>query len=187
VSAKTAKHIPGDGHIWVFVLGEMVIFSVYFAAYMIDRGQNHELFVQSQQHLSQNIGFANTLILLASSLFVASSVQAVKADHVRAASLFLALGAACGTGFAILKTYEWSSKIRAGLTISTNGFFMHYYMLTGLHFFHVALGLIILFLLWRELQGKSPPRQWLMEVGATYWHMVDFLWIIIFALLYLTR
>jgi nitric oxide reductase NorE protein len=184
---ETARHLPGDGSIWVFVLGEMLIFSCYFAAYMYDRGRNHDLFVASQRHLSLNIGFANTLILLASSLFVASSVQAAKAGNKRAASMFLALGAVCGMAFAILKSCEWVTKIRAGLTIGTNAFFMHYYMLTGIHFFHVALGLIILFILWQELHGKSPPRQWLMEVGATYWHMVDFLWIIIFALVYLMR
>ena len=187
MSARTAKHTPGDGSIWVFVLGEMLIFSCYFAAYMFDRGRNHDLFLLSQQHLNQNIGFANTLILLASSLFVASSVQAAKVNNKRAASMFLALGAMCGAGFAVLKSYEWYSKIRAGLTISTNAFFMHYYMLTGIHFFHVALGLIILFILWGELHGKEPPRAWLMEVGATYWHMVDFLWIVIFALVYLIR
>jgi nitric oxide reductase NorE protein len=187
VSTKTAKHVPGDGSIWIFVIGEMLTFSVYFIAYMLDRSRNHALFVASQQHLNQNIGFANTLILLASSLFVASSVQAAKADNKRAASTFLALGATCGTAFAVLKSYEWYSKIRAGLTISTNAFFMHYYMLTGIHFFHVALGLVILFILWRELHGKNPPRPWMMEVGATYWHMVDFLWIIIFALVYLMR
>jgi nitric oxide reductase NorE protein len=60
-------------------------------------------------------------------------------------------------------------------------------MLTGIHFFHVGLGLIFLFILWQELHGKAPPRIQLMEIGATYWHMVDFLWIIIFALVYLMR
>ena len=100
---------------------------------------------------------------------------------------FLTSGFACGAGFVFLKSFEWALKISGGLTISSNAFFMHYYMMTGLHFFHVLLGLVILTMLWRELRGKTAPRVQFLEVGATYWHMVDFLWIIIFALAYLMR
>jgi nitric oxide reductase NorE protein len=181
------QHLPGDPGVWLFVLGDMVIFSCYFAAYMFDRGQNHALFMQSQQHLSQNIGVINTLILLTSSLFVALCIQAARAGDFRAANRLLTGGFACGAGFVILKLIEWALKIHAGFTISSNAFFMHYYMMTGLHFFHVLLGLVFLTLLQRELQRKTTPRVQFLEVGATYWHMVDFLWIIIFALAYLMR
>ena len=181
------RHLPGDSNVWLFVIGDMVIFSCYFVAYLFDRGRNHELFLQSQQHLSQNIGVINTLILLASSLFVALSIQAARAGDFRIASRVLTLGFACGVAFVLLKSYEWYSKLSSGLTISSNAFFMHYYMMTSLHFFHVLLGLVILTMLRRELRRKAPPRVQFLEVGATYWHMVDFLWIIIFALAYLMR
>jgi len=181
------RHLPGDSAIWLFVIGDMVIFSCYFAAYMFDRGQNHVLFMQSQQHLDQNIGVINTLILLTSSLFVALGVQAARMGDFGIASRLLTLGFACGMGFVVLKSFEWALKINVGLTISSNAFFMHYYMMTGLHFFHVLLGLVILTMLRRELRGRTAPRVQFLEVGATYWHMVDFLWIIIFALAYLMR
>ena len=86
----------------------------------------------------------------------------------------------------MFKSCEWYLKLSAGFTISSNAFFMHYYMMTGLHFFHVLLGLVILGILGRELRSQT-PRVAVLEVGATYWHMVDFLWIIIFALLYVMR
>jgi nitric oxide reductase NorE protein len=188
VTADSAKqHLPGDPAVWLFVLGDMVIFSCYFAAYMFDRGQNHALFLQSQQHLSQNIGVINTLILLTSSLFVALSVQAARVGDFRTATRLLTCGFVCGAGFVFLKLIEWALKIDAGFTISTNAFFMHYYMMTGLHFFHLLLGLVFLTMLQRELRGKTAPRVQFLEMGATYWHMVDFLWIIIFALAYLMR
>jgi nitric oxide reductase NorE protein len=180
-------HLPGDPAVWLFVIGDMVIFSCYFAAYMFDRGQHHALFLQSQQQLSQNIGVINTLILLTSSLFVALSVQAARLGDLGIASRLLTFGYACGTGFVFLKSLEWALKISGGLTISSNAFFMHYYMMTGLHFFHVLLGLVILTMLRRELRGKTAPRVQFLAVGATYWHMVDFLWIVIFALAYLMR
>jgi nitric oxide reductase NorE protein len=181
------QHLPGDPAVWLFVIGDMVIFSCYFAAYMFDRGQNHALFMQSQQHLSQNIGVINTLILLTSSLFVALCIQAARVGDFGVASRLLTCGFACGVGFVALKSFEWALKIGGGLTISTNAFFMHYYMMTGLHFFHVLLGLVFLTMLRRELRGKTAPRVQFLEVGATYWHMVDLLWIIIFALAYLMR
>lgn len=183
----TPRHVPGDGSMWVFVIGDMVIFSAYFAAYLYDRSQGHGLFLESQRHLSQAFGVVNTLILLTSSLFVALGVQAARAGDARWGSRFVALGAACGAGFVVTKATEWSLKVTAGFTIGTNPFFMHYYMMTGVHFFHVLLGLLILGILWREFRRPAGARVSVLEIGATYWHMVDFLWIIIFALLYLAR
>lgn len=181
------EHLPGDPDVWVFVLGEMVVFAAYFGAYVLDRGRNHELFLQSQRLLNQGLGVANTLTLLASSLFVALSVQATRSADVRTASRWLALGGVCGVTFAYIKGVEWYSKLQAGLTIGTNAFFMHYYVMTGVHLFHLLLGLVILAILWRELHRPHAPRARLMESGACYWHTIDLLWVVIFALLYLMR
>jgi len=184
---NSKRHLPGDANVWLFVIGDMVIFSCYFTAYLFDRGHSHELFLQSQQHLSQNVGVINTLILLTSSLFVALSIQAARAGDLGSASRFLTLGFACGVGFVLIKSYEWFLELSSGWTISSNAFFMHYYMMTSLHFFHVLLGLVILTMLRRELRRMASPRLQFLQIGATYWHMVDFLWIIIFALAYLMR
>ncbi len=184
---EAKRDLPGDADVWVFVIGEMAVFAAYFAAYMIDRGRNRELFLQSQRLLSPGLGVINTLVLLTSSLFVALSVEAARTPDLRRASRWLALGGACGAAFALIKSLEWYSKLRVGLTISTNAFFMHYYMMTGVHFFHVVLGLVILTILWRELHHTNAPRAWVVESGACYWHAIDLLWIVIFALLYLMR
>jgi nitric oxide reductase NorE protein len=56
---------------------------------------------------------------------------------------------------------------------------MYYYMLTGLHLFHVVLGLGLLAFIWRELPATTALRPVLVETGATYWHMVDLIWIIL--------
>lgn len=184
---STKPHLPGDPDIWVFVLGDMLIFSAYFFVAGMDRRQDPQLFLESQRQLSQGIAIANTLILLTSSLFVALSVQATKNRDFRGASRFVTLGGTCGVGFLLLKSYEWYAKLRLGLTLGSNTFFMHYYMLTGVHVAHVLIGLVFLLVLRAELKGPNTPRVKLMEVGATYWHMVDFLWFLIFALLYLMR
>jgi nitric oxide reductase NorE protein len=55
------------------------------------------------------------------------------------------------------------------------------------HLFHVSLGLLILGVVVRELRNPRRRRMFMVESGATYWHMVDLLWIVIFALLYVMR
>lgn len=185
-ATKRTTHLPGDGSMWVFVLGDLIIFGAYFIIFMVYRTQERGLFLASQQHLSLNIGVANTLVLIGSSWFVARGVQASRGgDHARAVRL-TACGGACGVLFMCIKAYEWSVKISQGLTLPHNDFFMFYYMLTGVHLFHVALGLLILGVVIVNL--RSPQRRPSMaEAGATYWHMVDLLWIVIFALLYVMR
>ena len=65
---------------------------------------------------------------------------------------------------------------------------MYYFVMTGMHLCHVALGLVIMCFVIRNLKTSAkPPRISLVETGATYWHMVDVLWLVLFALLYLMR
>lgn len=181
------SHLPADGSMWVFVLGDLVIFGAYFLIFMIYRNQEHQLFLDSQRHLSLDIGTANTLLLLASSWFVANGVLATRAGEYRRALTLTSCGGACGVGFVGIKAYEWASKISAGLTFPHNDFYMFYYMLTGIHLFHVLLGLVFLGVVVAELRNPDKRRPSMVETGATYWHMVDLLWIVIFALLYVMR
>jgi nitric oxide reductase NorE protein len=186
-SEPVGRHCPGQGSMWFFVIGDLWIFTCYFACYIHDRARHPEPFLQGQQLLSQGIGALNTVILLTSSLFVALCVQATRAKETVIASRFLALGSACGVLFVLVKAGEWYLKIRAGFPDSADSFFVYYFMFTGLHLVHVLLGLVILALLWRDLRGAEQPRAQFAETCATYWHMVDSLWIAIFALLYLVR
>src|SRR5258705_4681032 len=185
--AKPGVHLPANKDVWVFVLGDLVIFSTYFIIFMIYRHQERQLFLESQQHLSLNIGVVNTLVLLASSWFVAQSVQLSRAgDYERAVRLTVG-GGLCGVVFILLKAYEWSSKIGQGMTFPSNDFFMFYFMLTCVHLFHVALGLVILGVAFRELRDPKLRRVSMVETGAIYWHMVDLLWMVIFARLSVLR
>ncbi len=180
-------HQPGDGHMWVMVLGDFVAFGAYFIIFMVHRAMKPAEFLASQQHLNITIGVVNTLVLLASSWFIARSVQAARADdHDRALRLTY-LGGLCGVAFILIKAYEWSAKIVQGYTMPRNEFFTFYYMLTGVHLFHVSLGLIILGVVVRELRNPRRRRASMVESGATFWHMVDLLWVVIFALLYVMR
>jgi nitric oxide reductase NorE protein len=84
---------------------------------------------------------------------------------------------------------EYSEKINAGINLTTNDFFMYYYIFTGLHFLHVLIGMVLLVVLGViARRGISKPGDLaILEGGASYWHMVDVLWIVLFPLLYLMR
>ena len=181
------SHLPGDIHMWVMVLGDLAIFGAYFIIFMIYRTMAPQEFLATQQHLDVTVGVANTVVLLTSSWLIARSVLAARAgDHERAVRLTY-YGGAFGVAFIGIKAYEWSSEIAHGYTMPSSDFFMFYYMLTGVHLFHVALGLLILGIVVRELRNPRKRRTSMVESGATYWHMIDLLWIVIFGLLYVMR
>jgi nitric oxide reductase NorE protein len=172
---------------WFFILGDLLIFGVYFVCYMAYRAQNQELFLHSQQLLNQGVGVINTVVLLSSSLFVALGTEAARAGNAVHAFRLIAVAFALGVAFPLLKLVEWLPKISAGITPGENLFFMFYYLLTGLHLVHVLLGLLILAFVLRDLSRSKTQNITFVETGATYWHMVDLLWLLLFALFYLVR
>ncbi len=186
-NTEARGHLPGDPSMWFFVIGDLIIFGVYFVVYMYYRGQNPDLFLQSQARLSLNIGAVNTVVLLTSSLFVALGTSTARAGKTADALRLFVIALACGAAFPLVKLFEYVPEITAGLTPGTNLFFMYYFVMTGLHLCHVLLGLVILCFVIRNLRGPAAPRISFTETGATYWHMVDILWLILFALLYLMR
>ncbi len=172
---------------WVFVLGDLIIFGTYFVIFMVERSWHRDVFLESQRHLNLGLGAVNTLVLLTSSRFVAQGVRAARRnDNAHAVRLVLG-GGLCGVLFLAIKSYEWASEIAAGHTLATNTFFTFYFMLTGVHLFHVVLGLVILGVVVADLKNPELRRVSTVEAGATYWHLVDLLWVVIFALFYVLR
>jgi len=172
------------------VLGDLIIFGSYFLIFMVHRAMAPEEFLEAQQHLNLTVGVLDTLVLLTSSWFMARSVTAARGGDHDAAVRLTYLGGACGALFIGIRAYEWSTKIAEGHTLGgspSDESFNFYYMLTGVHLFHVTLGLLIMGIVVRELRDPRKRRMSMVESGATYWHMVDLLWVIIFGLLYVMR
>jgi nitric oxide reductase NorE protein len=187
--SSASRRLPGDPGVWIFIIADMMVFGLLFTSFIIERGKNVALFNLSRQALDFNYGGVNTLILLTSSWFVVLAVRAAKADRLKQVPHFLAAGAFCGAAFGVLKVTEYAHKLSAGISMLTNDFYMYYFILTGIHLLHVIGGTVVLLVLWgRSKTGvyNSSYRVGL-ESGASFWHMVDLLWIILFPLLYLMR
>ncbi len=188
------QHPPGDFAIWIIIYVELITFGLLFIGYAVSRRGDIELFSQSQLVVSQTSGFINTLLLITSSYFVAKGVHVIKNMTKKslekssdAASKWLLYAIMLGVTFLIVKLSEFSHIFGEGITLSTNKFFMFYIFLTVFHFMHVFLGLIILFNLYKKtkMQGYISDDCSGMETGASYWHMVDLLWIVLFPLVYI--
>ena len=177
----------GHGAMWVYIVGDLFIFGGWFIFYLVYRAQEHTVFAESQAHLSQTMGLINTIILLISSWLVALCVNAARANRYDEATRFAWLTILCGALFAATKLYEWTSTIANLRSFTTNDFFMFYYFLTAIHLFHVLCGFIVLGVLLTHLRTSALRSQGVIENCAAYWHMVDLLWVVIFALVYLLR
>lgn len=179
--------IPGEAGVWAFVLGDMSVFSVLFCVYLYYRDQQAVMYRDAQATLNPVLGLFDTVVLLSSSWCVALAVHALRQGSAARARRLLLCGLFCGAAFIGSKLLEYADKLSAGITPTTNEFFSFYYVLTGLHFAHTVIGMLVLIFMivsCRRRDAKALPA---IESGATYWHMVDVLWIVIFSLLYLLR
>ena len=186
---KEPRLLPGDLAIWFFIFAELLIFGIAFLSYAIARVQNVEMFNQYQLTLNSELGAANTLLLITASYFVVRAIHAIRVDNVKGCITWLYASLGCGAGFLLLKSVEYHDKFSHGINLSTNTFYMFYLSLTMFHFMHVIFGMIILFSITIKAQrgGYSAKNYIGIETGASYWHMVDLVWIILFPLVYIIR
>ena len=183
------KKIPGEAGVWIFILGDISVFAVFFTYYLVQRSSQVDLFVASQATLNKNFGAVNTVFLLISSLFVVLAVRAMRAARQMLAQRFIVGAFVCGVAFIIVKVFEYHERIAAHEIPTTNGYYLLYFVLTGLHLFHLVIGLAVLIVLWSMARKTElSTNQWaFFEGGACFWHMVDLLWLVLFPLIFLVR
>ena len=182
-----AGHTPGEAGLWIFILGDMTLFAAILIVFLWDRRSDPVVFEESAHQLIQPIGAVNTLVLLLSSYLVVRATYAHRGGRHPQARRLVAGAVGCAAVFAGLKAFEYYSAISSGHTPSTGTFFTFYFVLTGLHLLHVIVGTALL-LVWQAMlkrRGSWTGSQKVAEGIASYWHMVDLLWVAIFTLVYL--
>lgn len=183
------RWVPGEVGIWALIFTDLTVFTVYFIDIMLQWREHPDMFERGHAATSLTSGILNTFFLLTASLFVALGVQVLRAGNVQSAQrLFLGSGVA-GAAFLVNKYFEWSEKLAHGHTPLTDNFFQLYFIITGIHMVHVCIAMTLLWFVRRrvaQVNGKPTPDQSrFVENCATYWHMVDLLWLGILALFYL--
>jgi nitric oxide reductase NorE protein len=183
------RRLPGVDGVWVFIGADSVIFGILFFSFMQERLHNPAMFEASRQTLNMHLGGIDTLILLTSSWFVALAIQALKRDLVGQVPRYLLGGMLTGLMFVVSKSIEYFQKFAHGITPGTDAFYMWYFTLTGIHLTHVLIGTSLLTYLWiRSRRGAyNSSHRVVPECIASFWHLVDLLWIVLFPLLYLMK
>jgi nitric oxide reductase NorE protein len=181
------ERFPGDPDMWLFLVFESLVFTSYFCIYLYARTQHERAFLAAQSHLTMSLGILDTIVLLTSSWAIARCVQHAKAARYETARRYAFATAGLGALFFALKIAEWVHLIRDGHTFTSSDFMQHYFFLTGIHAIHLIIGFVVLGILIHQL--SSPHRRSLqtIETCSTYWHTVDLLWVVIFAMLYVVR
>ncbi len=181
------KKLPGDLAMWIFIIMELTVFAIFFIAFAVTQRIQSDMFIEGRATLNASIGLFCTLALIVSSYFVALAVEAVKKGNNFAASRRLVLALLSATVYLVLKLSEYTTLVGLGYDLSTNTFYTLYFFITGFHFMHVLLGMIILAYMGLKARKGSymPTDSNGFEAGASYWHMVDLVWIIVFFLIYI--
>jgi cytochrome c oxidase subunit III len=195
---ETQNHAVRLG-MWMFLGTEVLLFAGLFLGYTVYRWLYPGAFQEGSSHLDLMMGGINTVVLITSSLTVALGYHAIKQGQTKKCVALLAFTIACAAAFLVIKAFEYQHKFHDGLlpgkwfsntefqSPGGNIFFTVYFLTTGLHAFHVIVGMSLLaWLLVRVRQGKYGPAYNVpVELGGLYWHLVDLIWIFLFPLLYL--
>jgi len=128
-----------------------------------------------------------TIFLLSSSLTVWQAEKSLRRGRQRAFRGWLLVTIILGAVFLFGQGSEYIHLYGEGVTISANIFGTSFFTLTGFHGFHVLLGLIALSVLFvLALMGDfSEKHSSAVETVALYWHFVDWVWVVIFSVIYL--
>jgi len=127
----------------------------------------------------------NTIILLASSVFVWASERCIQRRQMHWSIASMVLAVILGICFVVIQLHEWSIKT---YTMTSNLYGSLYFTITGFHMLHVIVGLIILLMLlvWIVLGYFDDRRYAAVTIGGLYWHFVDVVWLFVFATLFLS-
>jgi nitric oxide reductase NorE protein len=185
---EKATQVPGEYGVWALIFGDFVVFGLFFITYSYYRSQNVALYAASQQTMHGILGLTNTLLLLTSSWLVALAVQRTKRGNAGRAGWLILCALVCGIAFCVIKGFDYGESIQAGIGLTTNEFYTFYFMFTGIHLMHVLIGMGVLLFMYNLTLRKKPVSRGdisALQSCGIFWHLVDILWIFLFALFYL--
>ncbi|REK23106.1 MAG: heme-copper oxidase subunit III [Actinobacteria bacterium] len=174
---------------WIFLSSEFLFFGALISNYLLY--SNRGGFPSPYPAEIYDIPFTSvsSFVLLMSSLTMVLAHNALSRDDQNGARTWLFATAALGSVFLGGQVFEFTDfVVEYGMTLSTNPAASAFYLLTGFHGAHVAIGVIMLLSLWgisRRQGGLSEKHGLNLELVGLYWHFVDIIWIVIFTVVYL--
>ena len=167
--------------LWLFLLSDAFVFAGLMTVRI-------NLLGLTRPHLNQLLGLAVTAVLLVSSFFMNRGETAMAHGDKKGFMNNVLITFVLGLGFLLgVVMVEWRLAAAEWLTAGKDVTGAVFYMMTGMHAFHVFTGLIFLFVVWNNVRKDvySAEKHWGVEAAAVYWHFVDLVWIFYYPALYL--
>jgi len=199
---KQAFDLPwGKLMMWIFLLSDTFIFSVFLTGYMNVRMSSMESWPNPSEvfalelfghHLPLILIAIMTFVLITSSGTMAMAVNFAYQGDRRKTAILMGLTALLGASFVGMQAFEWTKLIHEGVRPWGNPFGAPqfgsaFFMITGFHGLHVSAGVIYLSIVARKVaRGDYESKGYdIVEITGLYWHFVDLVWVFIFAFFYL--
>jgi heme/copper-type cytochrome/quinol oxidase subunit 3 len=170
---------------WIFLSSESIFFAILILTYLVYHGHNGN--GPSPKDLFEiPLTSISTFVLLMSSLAMVLGVYSAQHGMAKQARNWVLATAAMGIVFLGFQAYEFTHFVSEGLTLSSSLFGTTFYVLTGFHGAHVAVGVLwLLSLVGWGRKGLGEDKWTDVEVAGLYWHFVDVVWIVLFTVIYL--
>lgn len=185
---------------WVFLVNELLLFAGLFMTALALRLLHPEAVLAAGEHLKWWLGALNTVVLVTSSLTMTFAIEAARSFERRTAVLCLALTAGLGALFLGIKGLEYYLEYEEhlmpfldrpfALPDAASRLYMNlYFVATGLHGLHllIGVGLVLGLALRVSRPGFLEAKPTHVEITGLYWHFIDFIWMLLFATLYLVN
>ena len=202
-SDKQTFDMPwGKLMMWIFLLSDTFIFSIFLTGYMNVRLSATDPWPNPSEVFALEIMGAHlpllliaimTFVLITSSGTMAMAVNFAYRGDRRKTVILMGLTALLGAAFVGMQAFEWTKLIVEegvrpwGNPMGAAQFGSTFFMITGFHGMHVTAGVIYLSIVARRVgrgdyEGKGYA---IVEIAGLYWHFVDLVWVFIFAFFYL--
>jgi cytochrome c oxidase subunit 1/cytochrome c oxidase subunit I+III len=171
----------------LFLGGEAIFFALLILAYLYYRGQWVTTGGPTAKVLDVGRTGVFSVFLFSSSLTIWLAERALRRGGQGLARLWLLATVVLGAIFLVGQGMEYAQLFRERIFISTGLFGTTFFTLTGFHGLHVFVGLVALsILLVLAVAGDFKGRRRVaLETVSLYWHFVDAVWVVIFAIVYL--
>jgi cytochrome c oxidase subunit 3 len=164
--------------LWLFFVSDGFV----FGGLMVTR---FYLLGDHRPDLEQFLGLIVTAVLLISSFFMNRAEVQISQGNRKGFVTSTLITMLLGIGFLVgVVGFEWRT---AHFTPAEGAQGAVFFMMTGMHAFHVLTGVIFLGIILRNgMKGVyTAERHWAVEAAANYWHFVDLVWIFFYPALYL--
>lgn len=185
---------------WLFMLTEVMMFGGMFLALAYYNTLHPQDFLDASASLNRLLGGTNTVILLISALTMGLGLLKMRAGDVKGSKLMIWATILLAVLFLVIKGFEWTAEYNHGIFLmhgemlpeSTMAFgkklfFGMYFTMTGLHGFHIIIGIgLMIWLLKRINAGKVSPQHYILHFNiALYWDIVHLIWVFVFPYYYM--